>query len=61
MENNETQKLMEEYANKRTATIGYFILSISVIMVLGIALCVKKSEKNLLKKNYETRNKINYI
>ncbi len=61
MENNETQKLIEEYAAKRTATIGYFILSIAVIMILGISLCVKKSEKNLLKKHYETRNKINYL
>jgi hypothetical protein len=61
MENNETQKLMEEYSNKRTATIGYFVLSIAVIMILGIALCVTKSEKNLLKKHYETRNKINYL
>jgi len=49
MENNETQKLMEEHANKRTATIGYFIHSIAVIMILGIALCVSKSENNLLK------------
>jgi hypothetical protein len=59
--NSENTKLMEEYANKRTATIGYFILSIAVIMILGIALCVSKSEKNLLKKHYETRNKINYL
>jgi hypothetical protein len=59
--NSENTKLMEEYANKRTATIGYFILSIAVIMILGIALCVYKSEKNLLKKHYETRNKINYL
>ena len=49
MENNETQKLMEEYANKRTATIGYFVISIAVIMVLGIFLCVTKAENNLLK------------
>lgn len=49
MENNETQKLMEEYANKRMATIGYFVISIAVIMVLGIFLCVTKAENNLLK------------
>lgn len=47
--NKETNKVMEDYANKRTATIGYFVFSIAIIMILGISLCVKTAENELYK------------
>ena len=47
--NKETDKVIEDYANKRTATIGYFIVSITVIMILCINLYVKTAENKLYK------------
>ena len=47
--NKETDKVIEDYANKRTATIGYFIVSIAVIMILCINLFVKTAENKLYK------------
>lgn len=47
--NKETIKVMEDSANKRTATIGYFVFSIAIIMILSISLCVKTAENELYK------------
>ena len=47
--NKETDKVIEDYANKRTATIGYFIVSIAVIMILCVNLFVKTAENKLYK------------
>lgn len=47
--NKETDKVIEGYDNKRTATIGYFVFSMASIMILSIFLCVKTAENELYK------------